>query len=159
MWFQRRFHVKYDFRFLWFLMLGKNDTNIINSLVKKVLMAEWTKSITLEAWTVVRYLVKLNSHWTRHDASRHDAALIRSASLDALRTHRVFWAMRQDASKLKKSIFDATRRIRTIKKVGKQDSKIHETFSINTKKLSMLWELKSYSKSNSLHSFYLISVC
>ena len=34
--------------------------------------------------------LKLNSHWTRHDASRHDAALIRSASLDALRTHRVF---------------------------------------------------------------------
>ncbi len=63
---------------------------------------------------------------------------IRSASLDAVRMHHVFLAMRQDASKLKKSIFDATPRIRTIKRVEKQDSTIHKTFSINTKKLSIL---------------------
>ncbi len=32
--------------------------------------------------------LKLNSHWMHHDASGHDAALIRSASLDAWRTHQ-----------------------------------------------------------------------
>ncbi len=37
----------------------------------------------------------------------------------ALRTHGVFWTIRQDASKLKNSMFDITQCIRTIKKGGK----------------------------------------
>ena len=66
---------------------------------------------------LVGYL-KVNSHWTRRDASHYDADQIWFVGISAMRTHRVFSWMRHDASEMKKSIFDATRCFRTIDKVS-----------------------------------------
>ena len=51
--------------------------------------------------------VKLNSHWPRHGAARHDADQIWFPLIAAMRTQSVFSAMRHDASKLNKFNFDA----------------------------------------------------
>ena len=46
--------------------------------------------------------LKLNSHWTRHGAARHDADQIRFALICAIRTHSGFSTMRHNTSKLNK---------------------------------------------------------
>ena len=64
-----------------------------------------------------QHSVKVNSHWTRRDASHYDADQIWFVGISAMRTHRVFSWMRHDASEMKKSIFDATHCFRTVDKV------------------------------------------
>ena len=67
--------------------------------------------------------VKVNSHWTLCDASRHDDDQIEFVGIFAMRTHREFSWMRHDASEMKTSIFDATLCFRTIGMVSEVGQK------------------------------------